>query len=404
MNQDYLMAALDVLRHRLAGTRKDPDPAAGETATEQAGRRRDEARRAMPAPPALEVIVDGLGLSDFERDLLLLCAGVELDTAFAHACAEAQGDPAHTYATFGLGLASLPGAHWNAISPARPLRRWHLIELTQPEVPTASPLRVDERILHALAGISYLDPRIEPLSEPLARPPSLPPALREAAEIMVARWSQPDPASGPPQVLLHGRRRSDLRSVAAAACLELGDRPVCLRAADLPSAVAERDRLARLCERETVLDGVTWIIDIDDGIPDSGRLALDLAGRLEAPVVLTAREPLSGSGPRLARVEVGQARVGDVRAVWRDALGPAAETLSAWIERSAGQFDLDLDSIRAVADSLPPIGGDGVADQEAAGTLLWDACRRQARPELDDLAQRIEPGPAGRISCCPPRT
>lgn len=238
MNQDYLMAALDVLRHRLAGTRKDPDPAAGETATEQAGRRRDEARRAMPAPPALEVIVDGLGLSDFERDLLLLCAGVELDTAFAHACAEAQGDPAHTYATFGLGLASLPGAHWNAISPARPLRRWHLIELTQPEVPTASPLRVDERILHALAGISYLDPRIEPLSEPLARPPSLPPALREAAEIMVARWSQPDPASGPPQVLLHGRRRSDLRSVAAAACLELGDRPVCLRAADLPSAVA----------------------------------------------------------------------------------------------------------------------------------------------------------------------
>ena len=45
-------------------------------------------RAEMPSPPALDGIAEGFGLSDFERDMLLLCAGVELDTAVASACAE----------------------------------------------------------------------------------------------------------------------------------------------------------------------------------------------------------------------------------------------------------------------------------------------------------------------------
>jgi hypothetical protein len=423
-NQNYLMAALDVIRHRLtrtpatAGTDEDTaDTADTADTVDRAALRRDELRRAMPAPPVLETIADGLELSDFERDLLLMCTGVELDTAFAQDCAEAQGDPACTYATFGLGLARLPGAHWSAITPAGPLRRWHLVELLHPEALTTSALRVDERILHALAGIAYLDPRIQPLTEPLSQPltrvPSLPPALQKAARGVSDHWSRPGAAAGTKRVLLHGRQRSDLTSAAAAACLEAGARPVCLRAADLPQAAAERDRLARLCERETMLEGVAWIIDVDDSLPDSARLALDLAGRLEAPLVVTSREPLAGSaGPRLVRVEVDQGRVGDVQVAWRDALGPAATVLSTWIDRAAGQFDLDLDAVRAVAGSLPPIrtggepepdttgpdttgpdttAGPRAADPDVVGALLWEACRRQVRPGMDGLAERINP-------------
>jgi SpoVK/Ycf46/Vps4 family AAA+-type ATPase len=99
---------------------------------------------------------------------------------------------------------------------------------------------------------------------------------------------------------------------------------------------------------------------------------------------------VSGPGARLAQVEAGQAVLGDARAAWRDALGPAAAGLSAWIDRAAGQFDLDLDAIGAAAGSLPPFRN-GAAEPDQAGALLWDACRRQARPELDGLAQRIEP-------------
>ncbi|MEW9529282.1 ATP-binding protein [Microbispora sp. NPDC049125] len=393
-NQRYLVAALDVLGHLLAGTPDEPGPAVDDAGLERAIRRRDEARGAMPAPPALEAIADGLDMSAFERDVLLMCAGVELDSAFARICAGAQGDPARAYATFGLGLARLPGAHWSAIGPAGPLRRWHLVRLTEPDVPTTSPLRVDERILHALAGISYLDPRIEPLTEPLtgalSGPRRLPPALRTAAREVADRWSgRLAPAE---RVLLHGRRRGDLRSAAAAACVELGMRPVCLRASSLPQDPAERDLLARLCERETVLDGVAWVIDAEDTDPSAGRLALDMAGRIEAPVVVTAGEPMSAyGGIRPAHVEVGDDGTADLRTAWRDALGPAATALSGWVDRAAGQFALDLDTVRAVAGALPPIGDEGETDPDVAGAALWDACRRWSRTGLDGLAERITP-------------
>ncbi|WP_234354468.1 ATP-binding protein [Streptomyces sp. NRRL WC-3618] len=366
-NQRYLMAVLDVLRLRLSGG----------DGLEDAVHHRDELRKAMPAPPALEVIEDGFELSGFERDLLLMCAGVELDTEFARACAEAQGASERTWASFGLGLAKLPDTHWTALTPAGPLRRWHLVELTHPETPTSSALRIDERVLHALTGIAYLDPRIQPLTVELPEPKPLPVPLREAGERVAAHWSS-RPESG--SALLYGRPVSDLRSAAVGACAQVSASPVCLRAAALPQAPDERDLLARLCERETVLDGAAWIIEVDDTVPDCSRLALDLADRLDAPTVVISREPIAGSG---RRVEVGPARADDMRTVWREALGPAAAGLSTWIDRIAGQFDLGLEAVDAAA-------AEALAAPEA-GTALWEACRRLARPSLDGLAQQIEP-------------
>src|SRR5215208_3706396 len=49
--------------------------------------------------PALEALCRTFGLSSFERDTLLLCAGVELEARFAPLCAAAQGDPARPYPT-----------------------------------------------------------------------------------------------------------------------------------------------------------------------------------------------------------------------------------------------------------------------------------------------------------------
>jgi hypothetical protein len=99
------------------------------------------------------------GLSAFERDIVILCAGIELDARFAPLVAGAHGDPAHRAPTFGLALGMLPEAHWSALTPDAPLRAWRLIELVGPDVTTA-PLRIDERVLHHLAGISHMDERL----------------------------------------------------------------------------------------------------------------------------------------------------------------------------------------------------------------------------------------------------
>jgi hypothetical protein len=394
-NQRYTSAALDLLRARLAGDETEP-----------AIRRLDEARRAMPRPPALEAIATAFGLSDFERDTLLMCAGVELDGAVARACAQAQGDPVRGYASFALAMTRLPDPHWSAVTPVAPLRRWHLVELGRPEEPANCPLRVDERLLHALAGIAYLDPRIESLSRPLPAPRPLPPALDESARWLATQWSraaQWSPA-GQRGAHLHGRATADLCAVATAASAALGLRPICLRATDLPASAADRELLARLCERETALDGWAWLVELDDtatgnatsdAAADAGRRALDLTERLRAPVVLVAREPLPGSQSRLAMRPVSAPRTSDTRAMWRDALGPSAARLDGWLDRVAGQFDLDLAGVDAAVEEVRTLAAAGGPDGGAAvvhdGALLWDACRRQARPALDDLTARVEP-------------
>src|SRR5262245_33537100 len=126
-NQRYLMAALGTVRAALDryAARTWGDAAQDAATVEQA---QPAAAPTMPDPAALETLCATFELSPFERDLLLLCAGAELDVTFAAACAAAHGDPRRAYPTFGLALAALPEAHWSALTPEAPLRRWRLIE------------------------------------------------------------------------------------------------------------------------------------------------------------------------------------------------------------------------------------------------------------------------------------
>ncbi|HYA09266.1 MAG TPA: hypothetical protein VEG24_06720, partial [Gaiellaceae bacterium] len=93
-------------------------------------------RLGLPAPdseprdeefePAVDRLARLLGLTPFERQVLLLAAAVELDGEIAELVAALQdGEPRPT---FGLALAVLPGAHWDALAPRSPLRRWRLLE------------------------------------------------------------------------------------------------------------------------------------------------------------------------------------------------------------------------------------------------------------------------------------
>src|SRR5204863_9666180 len=72
--------------------------------------------------PALLTLSRLLGLSEFERDVLLLCIGVELDTHIAGLCGHAQGDQNKAYPTFALALTLFDEPRWDVMSPERPLR------------------------------------------------------------------------------------------------------------------------------------------------------------------------------------------------------------------------------------------------------------------------------------------
>src|ERR1041385_4801893 len=216
-NQRYLMAALAPVRAALARRRREAHDAKEpmDPALENILR---EAAAALPAPSALELVCNAFQLSTFERDVLLLCAGVELDSAFAAECAAAQGDPRRTSPTFGLALATLPEAHWSALTPGAPLRRWRLVELSNADSVVSSPLRIDERVLHFLAGVNELDERLRPLVETVPVPSELPPSQMAAACRIAELWISTCRSGNPPVIQLCGPDPASSRAVAAVAC------------------------------------------------------------------------------------------------------------------------------------------------------------------------------------------
>ncbi len=127
-------------------------------------------------------------LSSFERDLLLLCAGVELDASFSILCAAACGNEQRNFPTFGLAMTVLEGLHWSAFTPTSGLRRWGLIEVGSGSDLMSSPLRIDERILHYLIGVQHLDERLLGMVEPVRVTENLVPSHLKLTEQMTAAW------------------------------------------------------------------------------------------------------------------------------------------------------------------------------------------------------------------------
>ena len=236
-NQRYLIAALAEVRRALEryGARAQEVPGPDEP-----GRTLQEALGAMPAPPALESLAEIFGLTPFERDLLLLCAGVELDSSFAACCASAQDDPRRAYPTFGLALAALPVAHWSAITPAAPLRHWRLVEVGTGDALTTSPCASTSARYTTWPASTTLTSACRASSNPSS--PDEPTSLTaRRGGLHHGLWSRTDGALSKTAVQLCGGEDAAKRAIASAASAAAGLRAYAIRATDVPAAASQRE-------------------------------------------------------------------------------------------------------------------------------------------------------------------
>jgi ATPase family associated with various cellular activities (AAA) len=392
-NQCLLMAAIAGVREALAqcSDRANAVPGQDHTESNRAARSEDASSAswlnvgAAATPPvrtAVANLCEIFSLSPFERDILLLCAGVELDSAFPTYCAAASGDPRKTYPTFGLALAALPEPHWSALLPVAPLRHWRLIELGAGDSMATSPLRIDERILHYLTGISYLDQRLHGLLQPVPVSSELVPSHQSIADQLTRLWSEQKAGEA---IELFGNDDAAMRTIPAVACAALKVPLHAMRAVDVPTAPSEREALIHLWERESLLSSCVLMIECDR--LESCDAAQPLVERIRSPLVITAREPLRDCRRPLAKIEVRKPTLAEQDARWREALQPLAADLNGSIEQIASQFDFDTQSIGAVSEELSTLCPSGGRE---AGARLWEICRHQSRRRLDGLAERIE--------------
>jgi hypothetical protein len=343
---------------------------------------------------ALDTVVATFGLSPFERDVLVLCAGVELDASFAACCAAGQGDAGTSYPTFGMALATLPGAHWSALSPAAPLRRWRLVDLVPGDLITRSPLRIEERVLHYLAGVSHLDVRLDGIVERVPLPAELPPSQERSARRVAHLWIAGSEARAWPVVQLVGDSPGSARAVAARGCAAVGLGLHTVRAGDLPAGADEREAFVRLWGRESALESSALLLEADETDTAERMRLRALAERMPGPLLLAVREPISGVRRTDIRVEVARPLPDEQLALWRAHLGPVSASLNGRLDGLVAHFSLEAEAIRSACAALAwavPGSEAAAAEVEDPGALVWDACRGQTRARLDQLAQRIVP-------------
>jgi len=388
-NRHYLYLALAQVRQMIEGI-DSPDPNNGEN---HKGKSLEEFAGEMEIPPPLETLCRIFGLSPFERNLLLLCAGVELDDHFAHI------DPC-----FNLAMTHFPNAHWSALNPAAPLRRWRLLETGNGETLTKGKLSIDERVLHYMMGVSHTDERLMGIVKPLPPSPELVPSYRQLAHTIKRVWSADYDSGSPvmlPVIQLWGKEPITKQAITSFACslLDLNLFKISVHA--LPPVLSELDALMRLWEREALLDDSVLFMDCDS-MELTGKeyetLVTHFVEEIQSLLVISSRAPCSPRQRPVVTLHVDKPSSDEQKILWRQALGAHKRHLNNYVDRLVSQFHLGLPEIfSAGAEAL----AQGEAIKKASqskdngfGPALWNICRMKSRPKLDELAQRIEPAAA----------
>lgn len=347
-------------------------------------------------PSALDRLCTIFNLSEFERNLLLLCAGVELDASFSILCAAACGNAERTYPTFGLAIAILENLHWNAFTPAGALRRWKLIEVGSGSDLMTSPLRIDERILHYLMGIQHLDERLLGIVEPVTITEELVPSHLRLMEKMTAAWCVDIyDFLKLPILQLCGNEVASKRPIAAVASHYLELNLYAIAAHALPTTPSEISKFKQLWEREVLLANCALLMDCDDleGVDANKESTITyLCEWMRSPVIITTTDRRRSRLRPALVFDVERPTTPEQYTIWEQALNGMSANVQ--VSNLVSQFNLSVPVIQAACSQVSVQwqqvreSVDTVA--EDFNDLLWDTCRAQARPKLDDLAQRID--------------
>ncbi|WP_437674837.1 ATP-binding protein [Sorangium sp. So ce131] len=343
------------------------------------------------APPALVVLARRLGLTDFERFTLLLCAAMELDTRIGPLCARAQQDATKPFPTFALALALFDDPAWEIVSPERPLRHFRLIEINQPGAQPllTSAIKADERIVNYLKGLNYLDDRLAPLLMPVRTGTTLsPPSQLVVVEGIANHLQRLGDGAPAPVVQLLGADGPSKLLIANQAAARLGLTLYRISADAIPAPTGDHETFVRIWQRECMILPLALYVDARDldraGSPQAAIVRRFLM-RQEGVVFLDVRDAWHDVGREGVQVDVVKPTPLEQEVAWAAALGGEGSASAAQL---AGQFSFDLQTIESIAAATGARLRDG---REGLPERLWAESLRRARPALDQLAQPLEP-------------
>ncbi len=368
--------------------------------------------------PAIEYVCEVFGLSKFERLILILCAAVELDSEVPDLCAKAHGNSQAPYPTFSLALAAFPGAQWNALTPVASLRRFRLISLMGlPQLPlTKCQLHIEERVLHYLVGISYIDRSLSSIIEPVKIEAPIIETHKATSDAIIQAWKD----GSRNYFELIGSDETSKKIVAQLSCNRIGISIWQLPGELVPTQQDELDSMAQVWIRESaLLNAGLYISAVESDDPLVRKairrlMRIMVAAYSGTTIFLSTDEPWIHNDLQTATMvfEVSKPTSMEQRALWKSLLQDITTVTTATatttftssssiltdnkdpdpdvdreIARITNQFNLNTSTIKSAASET-------ALAIKRGGTLrnaLWSASQKLARPRLDGLALKIMP-------------
>ncbi len=351
----------------------------------------------LPYKPALNNLVELFGLSSFERKMLLLCAGIELDGQFAQFLQSLRHQSAQVYPSFSLALSAFPNAHWSALTPEGPLNYWRLIEVDKEASLTNSNCRIDESILHYLVGFRHLDHRLRSYLERIEPVVDLVSSHQKIAEDFARKLARFNETGYFPIVYFRGNTLDDDLAIAANAFATYGYTVYRLPAQLLPQNAQELTNFLLLWNRAAILNHYALFLDAS---------SLDQTNKSSQAFFYQFLESaygfvMVGGGNQIAEIRRGTLIINtkkpesaEQHQLWKQNLNIPIPLIDETVQKVVTQFDFDAHSIKKLAQlTLLHHNSNGTSTpmDQSVPHQLWTICCNHTRPNLEQLAQRIEP-------------
>ena len=343
-------------------------------------------------------------LTEFERNILLLCVGCELDERFSSLCSKIHDNIRMGYPTFELALTVFNDAHWSALSPSGPLRKWKLIDLDRGKSLTQLPLFINERILHYLIGVPASDPLLSNISNLPLTTKSLIYSHQKIAEKIEPLWRNQLLDDFPALIQLCGPEIDDKTDIFQYICNQLNRPASVLDCHRLPLNSEKLGDVIREWEREFLLEQRLLFLNCDELDATDPTLSTAVNHFLEdfkGPVFISCQMPLKGVRRQMIRFDIPRPEPDEQLNAWKTSITdlklqlkdsvqgvPEPHQLTQDLRELTAQFSLSTSMIRQAC--MAAIGPLQTQTAPSFKQILWESCRVQARPGLDALAERLE--------------
>ena len=400
VNQRLLIGAVDLVKLELKNYRSNLGEAEDfnyEGERQKLVEQYHSASSQLSVPSPLETLCTAFGLTEFERDILLLAVGIELDSEFDALVKTLQGGNDFSMPTFSLALAVFPHAHWNGIIPTAPLRYWRLISVSHHQVITKSSFSIDEQVLNYLIGLPHLNETLTGLFRPISETSDLVPShssLVDQIHQMLLRNHE----FSLPAIELYGDELKDKLQVASKLSAKNNMNLYTISLIAIPDNTKEIAELARLWNREVLMGRGALFIDCSENdLHDSGRLhkISQFCDEITGLLIIGCRQWSPALNRHKYSFTVSKPLPKEQADLWRQELGGANLLLDGAIDHVVSQFNMGSQAIRETTlEVKKELNGETIrndTNEKKLVSSIWSACCKQNRPGLDELAQRIVP-------------